>query len=375
MNERPRSVPGVGAFLEALLLGSCLCACISDLDRRPLQDAEDGDAPDDPPGEDNADPLPPDDVPIEEAPAPCMTDVECIDDNVCNGDEVCTAGHCAGGLPPGDGTPCAMMGIAGICEGGYCVTPGCGDGVLDGGEECDDGNAEAGDGCEPDCTASCHGDGECGSSTPCVARMCSSTGGGGRLCTTGYPSSSCDDGLGCNGTDACDGAGNCVSSGDPCMDGLDCTTDECFDGPMDPVCSNQIVEGSCLIYGTCYADGQVDISSGCRDCNPWLSSSDWTSLPDLTPCVAGVCCDGVCRAGGNCCSDSDCGPRCTGTAAPCSGLPDPGLCSQMVGCSWEGMGCSGTHQACSTYSTSAVCLTQAGCSWSNTSCSSGYVCG
>src|SRR5690606_1847080 len=34
----------------------------------------------------------------------------------------------------------------------------CGNGVVDPGETCDDGNAEAGDGCSP----GCQGDGECG---------------------------------------------------------------------------------------------------------------------------------------------------------------------------------------------------------------------
>jgi hypothetical protein len=309
-------------------------------------------------------------MPAEEAPAPCTTDVECRDDNVCNGDEVCTDGHCAAGSPLADGTVCAVMGLSGTCREGYCVTPGCGDGILDGGEECDDGNAAAGDGCDPDCTASCHGDGECGVSTPCAVQVCAATGDGGRLCATDYPTSSCDDGLFCNGTDTCDGAGSCVSSGDPCADGLDCTTDECFEGGG---CSNQIVEGNCLIYGTCYAEGQVDISSGCRQCNVSFSSSDWTPLADGSTCVAGICCGGVCRPGGNCCSDADCGYRCTGTAAPCSGMPDPGLCTQAAGCAWEGTHCTGTHEPCSSYLTSTVCNTQATCIWTNTSCN-GYIC-
>lgn len=34
-----------------------------------------------------------------------------------------------------------------------CTVPGCGDGVLDGGETCDDGNTVGGDGCSADCLA------------------------------------------------------------------------------------------------------------------------------------------------------------------------------------------------------------------------------
>jgi cysteine-rich repeat protein len=32
-----------------------------------------------------------------------------------------------------------------------CVVPRCGDGILDGGELCDDGNTRGGDGCAADC--------------------------------------------------------------------------------------------------------------------------------------------------------------------------------------------------------------------------------
>lgn len=37
----------------------------------------------------------------------------------------------------------------GVCSAGACVTPRCGDGKIETGEECDDGNTQAADGCEP----------------------------------------------------------------------------------------------------------------------------------------------------------------------------------------------------------------------------------
>jgi len=42
---------------------------------------------------------------------------------------------------------------AGLCTAGACVAPTCGDKKTEAGEECDDGNAVAGDGCEP---TTCH---------------------------------------------------------------------------------------------------------------------------------------------------------------------------------------------------------------------------
>jgi cysteine-rich repeat protein len=41
---------------------------------------------------------------------------------------------------------------ASICRTN-CTVPRCGDGILDGGEICDDGNVVGGDGCAADCKA------------------------------------------------------------------------------------------------------------------------------------------------------------------------------------------------------------------------------
>lgn len=45
---------------------------------------------------------------------------------------------------------CNAFGIWGPC---YCDTPVCGDGDLDQGEECDDGNGNDGDGCTAECVS------------------------------------------------------------------------------------------------------------------------------------------------------------------------------------------------------------------------------
>ena len=50
------------------------------------------------------------------------------------------------------GTPCATPSVDyGICRAGECVAFGCGDGVVEGTEVCDDGNRIGGDGCSANC--------------------------------------------------------------------------------------------------------------------------------------------------------------------------------------------------------------------------------
>lgn len=82
----------------------------------------------------------------------------------------------------------------GGCEPGAKL---CGNGLLDAGEECDDGNSSDGDCCDADCQYE----------------------------TAGDP---CSDDDACSDGDACDGTGTCVSGGPlDCDDGNACTTDSC----------------------------------------------------------------------------------------------------------------------------------------------------
>jgi len=106
----------------------------------------------------------------------CASDGDCIDDgNPCNGLEYCslTGFLCDRRDPPADGTACASD-PARICIGNTCQESSCGDGFHDlaGGEECDDGNGEAGDGCEITCRYSCHGDDECEDGPGCRLGVC-----------------------------------------------------------------------------------------------------------------------------------------------------------------------------------------------------------
>ncbi len=84
--------------------------------------------------------------------------VHCEDGRTCPAGTVCAMGGiCAlpvqltacDGLE--DGVACSFPGSTGVCELGVCIPIGCGNGIRDPDEVCDDGNRESGDGCSSDC--------------------------------------------------------------------------------------------------------------------------------------------------------------------------------------------------------------------------------
>ncbi|HJL17866.1 MAG TPA: MopE-related protein [Sandaracinaceae bacterium LLY-WYZ-13_1] len=108
-------------------------------------------------------------------------------------DPICVEGACDLEPRP-DGTTCTRDGgDEGQCRSGRCASFYCGNGVVELDEECDDGNATAGDGCEPDCTFECFEDSDCGEvGDRCVdgSECLESVGPGGstlRRCVAGPP--------------------------------------------------------------------------------------------------------------------------------------------------------------------------------------------
>ncbi|MEZ4382178.1 MAG: DUF4215 domain-containing protein [Nannocystaceae bacterium] len=130
--------------------------------------------------------------------------------------------------PPGDlGCPCEgdACNDGYVCAEGVCVEPSavCGNGEIEGGEECDDGNDVDTDDCKSDCTANVCGDGavyegveECDDGNDVDTDDCTAT------CTKAI----CGDGVTQEGVEECDD-GNDLDT-DDCK--VDCTAAACGDG-------------------------------------------------------------------------------------------------------------------------------------------------
>jgi cysteine-rich repeat protein len=305
----------------------------------------------------------------DEPTAACLDDDDCTDGDECNGLETCSAeGLCLDGVPLPNGTDCTTPSdLPGACSEGLCVPDTCGNGIVDAGEDCDDGDATSGDGCEPDCTFSCSGDADCSGADPCVDGTCQDNDRG-RACVPSYTTDACNDGLNCTVTDLCDGAGSCVGSGNACDDGLACTADGCAEGPSGPTCDNHVLADQCLIEGACYTSGAANPANSCQVCSSAASATSWTSVADRTMCSGGICCGGQCRAGGTCCTSAECSGRCSGTAAACTGLVGITTCLAQDGCNWIGAACYGSPMDCISHSNSTICGMCDGCIWRASYC-------
>ncbi len=165
----------------------------------------------------------------------CDDPAKGLQDKPCADKHVCSSGKCVQQVcPPStkycEGTQVMLCDKSGLsklmnldcafqkktCAKGECVSPQCGNGKTEPGEECDDGNNKAGDGCSPKCVkeipqqckpgaACCTADGKwlgkgskCGKIALLKKHSCSGKGkGASRLVSSGYSSckgnsSNCD---------------------------------------------------------------------------------------------------------------------------------------------------------------------------------------
>jgi len=157
---------------------------------------------------------------------------DCDDMNPCT-DDACTMSACRNNP---NTSACTVGGVASVCSAGVCPMASCGNGAIDMGETCDDGNAVSGDGCEAGCTPSCTGNEMCEDGVACNGvRICTVAVAGARRCMEMTAPMACaDDGNLCTAEMCVDGVG-CVSDGsanDVDRDGYfatSCGGDDCDD--------------------------------------------------------------------------------------------------------------------------------------------------
>jgi cysteine-rich repeat protein len=230
----------------------------------------------------------------------CTDATHCDDGNVCNGAEKCSEDHiCLAGDRAEDETSC---GEDLICDQGRCVPAGCGNGLVEEGEDCDDSNLDDGDGCDSDCRFSCvededcNDDNVCTGTETCVEHVC--VAGDDLECDDGSPctDNACDPVTGCfyplidvdGDLQASDSLGSC---GTDCDDG-DATVyegaGEICDG-KDNNCDNAVDETALNWYRDCdgdtFAPEDAPAVQGCEmpgqapaGCDRGLAST-WTTRP------------------------------------------------------------------------------------------------
>jgi cysteine-rich repeat protein len=262
----------------------------------------------------------------------CVNDPDdgnCPDDGMfCNGSEFCDPlSDCVS-----SGDPCPLGTVCN--EGADLCDPvvACGDGILDPGEDCDDGNQLDGDCCSANCQfepmgspcadaafcngeETCDGAGSCRPGVPvdcddgvdCTVDACDEVNG----CVNDLDDAFCDDGAFCNGVETCDPVNGC-QPGTPvdCSDGVDCTVDgcdevndECVHDPFDPFCNDGEF---CTGVETC--DPVNDCSSSGDPCPAGTVCNEGTDMCDpVTACGDGILdpgedCDDGNQLDGDCCS-------------------------------------------------------------------------
>jgi hypothetical protein len=291
--------------------------------------------------------------------------VECVDDDVCDDGNPCTADSCRAngscGHDPAAGT-CTRAGGPGVCSGGICVaacTRGQGqcNGVVF--SRCNDPATgfEEEDRCASEalCTTG-------GCTDPCVDAdcgdvLCNSTGTGCNTCSASSCSGEVDlgacqepacDGLNCVARSFCAANQNCNVANNTCVarvctpNAADCTTDGVFrrcnaDGSgfasetqcaTPQLCSQTSGCGTACDPATCGSAGCNAGRTGCNACN---AATTCANTP-LGPCQRAVCggmggltcqAQNVCLAGQTCNAANQCEdvPEqvCTSNEARCDG--------------------------------------------------------
>ena len=251
----------------------------------------------------------------------CTENEQCDDGEPCNGEEVCGDDNvCVDGDPPLEGSDCETADHEfGACRDGVCTLASCGNGEVDGSEECDDGrNGDPDDGCTDTCEYSCHEetqDEDCDDGHGCTENICGSDS---HMCENPLITSEdhvCRPSAGdCDARETCNGTDPDCPADELAGEGTECRAST---GPCDPA---ETCDGE---SGACPEDVSLTAASPCDDDDP-------CSMLDV--------CDGE----GGCSGTESC------DNSPITGTGEDtriGICLTDDSCDSEvgGPGCSSSH--------------------------------
>jgi cysteine-rich repeat protein len=202
---------------------------------------------------------------------------------------------CPNGLVCPPGTQCAAA-------QNVCISDGCGNGILDDGEVCDDGNIRSGDGCSFDCLS----DETCGNGIVDIAA--------GEVCDDGNNIDGDGCSADCRSNELCGNGIVDVAIGEVCDDGNNIDGDGCSaDCLSTEVCGNGIID---IAVGEVCDDGNTS-DGPCAGPNPPEECAE--TCNDTVPCPFGFFCsdEGRCDGGDGCSADCRSGQACG------NGIRDP----------------------------------------------------
>lgn len=271
----------------------------------------------------------------------------------------CSSGSTGSDDPGGTGTP----------------APRCGDGKVDAGEGCDDGNAVDTDACTSSCAPATCGDGVKQGGEPCDDGNESDT----DACLSTCVVASCGDGHVQEGVEECDpGAGGTGCRNDcklhVCGDGVKAPSEFCDDGDADEAdgCTThcEISPGWCCIDEECLPEGTTRPENPCEACKPDVDTAAWS------PNGGGSCDDG------NLCTIDD---RCVGTVCAAGA---PKTCANVDGNPCTRETCNAATGSCDTsnapngsscddgkFCNGADTCSSGACTHAGSPCDVGLICG